>query len=126
MKCAFQLSGLYADSVLKVRLQKLQKVKSSTLNTSERRRVHCGTVYFPEGTTANQVCEYISRKQQNTTSNFGLWLLQIVKGEIHDGMLEQAVEGNYTQVKDSKYQLTDEEKYVALHYTGPDVYLVQP
>lgn len=109
-----------------VRLQKLQKGKSSATNSTERRRTHCGTVYFPEGTTANEVCEYISRKQQSATASFGLWLLQIATGDVKDGQPEQTDDGSYTNVKDSKYRLKDGPKYVALHYTGPDIYLVQP
>lgn len=122
------MSGLQ----IPVRLQKLRKGKSAAAATnssanssSERRRAHYGTVYFPEGTTANEVSEYIARRYQGTAS-MGLWLLQTATGEVKDGQLEQADDGSFANVKDSRHQLTDGNRYVALHYTGPDIYLAQP
>lgn len=56
----------------------------------------------------------------------GLWLLQTASGEVRDGQLEQADDGSFSNVRDSKHRLADSNRYVALHYTGPDIYLVQP
>ena len=31
----------------------------------------------------------------------------------------------YSTVKDSKHKLSDSNSYVALHYTGPDIFLIK-
>ena len=35
-------------------------------------------------------------------------------------------QGGYTTIKDSKHTLQDGVRYVVLHYTGPDIFLIQP
>ncbi|KAK2166250.1 hypothetical protein LSH36_40g04006 [Paralvinella palmiformis] len=105
-----------------VRLQKLEKLdKKAKVSASTRK--HIGTTYFVEGTTANEVCVYITKSQKN---EFGLWLLQIAKhGDTSIMTSSDDVDsGNYETVKDSKYVLQDGVRYVALHYSGADVELV--
>lgn len=109
-----------------VRLHNLSK---AVLPNEERSRHHFGTIYFPEGTSANDVCVTISKKHG---ANTGLWLLQTPKVKSTAG--SKAVNNNeavltndmFDTIKDAKHRLVESSSghYVALHYTGPDIFLV--
>ncbi len=105
---------------------RLHKLEKAALPTEERPRNHFGTLYFREGTTANEVCVEINKRHGAKES--GIWLLQIQsrdprpsESNNNDGLLR---EGEYETVKDSKHKIADGKKYVALHYTGMDIFLV--
>ena len=82
-------------------------------------RYHMGTIYFPEGTTANQVCRRVMDRQKTTS---GLWLMQtrVKNPHLHSGSLE---DGEYAPIRDSKHVLQDGTEYVILFYNGPPIFL---
>ena len=80
-----------------------------------------GTVYFPQGTTANQVCVKIQNRDKGT---FGLWLLQRKVKDTIENQGQGLDDKDYETIKDSKYELEDGVKYVAVHYSGMDIELV--
>ena len=87
---------------------------------SDRRRTIIGTVYFREGTAANEVARYVMKRQQTTS---GIWLVQ---KRVEDPSKHTNVEdGCYVNVRDSKYKLQDGEQYSAMFYNGPNVFIMQ-
>ncbi|ESN90257.1 hypothetical protein HELRODRAFT_194647 [Helobdella robusta] len=105
------------DSVhIPVSLQKLER-KEGSADPSERQRQQFGTIYFPEGTTTNYACVYITERQRSSLGPTGIWLLQ-------SRPLDQT-EKSFENIKDSKHELKEGLEYVALYYTGPDIFLIQ-
>jgi hypothetical protein len=110
-----------------VTLQKLEKSGPRDIRPGEQHRVHVGTSYFQAGTTVNEVLIFISERQRKVTGGMGFWLLQRAAANPSIGnSAGDVVDGDaFTTIKDSKHCLQDDgTRYVALHYTSPDIFLM--
>ena len=86
-------------------------------------RTLIGTSYFPEGTSANNVCLHITDKMAGLESKArGIWILQVHVPPEERHLYPDLEDGMYATVRDSKHSLREGQKYVALNYTGgPDI-----
>jgi hypothetical protein len=86
-------------------------------------RNHIGTSYFPEGTSANNVCLHVTDKMAGMDAKAkGIWILQVHVPPEERHLYRDVEEDMYVTVKDSKHALREGQKYVALNYTGgPDI-----
>lgn len=109
---------------MQVAIEKLERQgKASAVSEI---RSHIGTTYFPEGTTANNVCLHISNKMASLSkkgsAGIGIWILQVHVPPEERHLYKDLEDGTYATVKDSKHTLREGQKYVALNYTGgPDI-----
>ena len=85
-----------------------------TLKTSPHTRKHIGTIYFPQGTTANEVCVKVQKREKK---EFGLWLFQ-QKIKDSNAQSRGIDDSDYVTIKDSKHVLQDNTQYIVIHYSG--------
>lgn len=96
-----------------MRLEQLAK----DCDPTSRARIVIGTMYFPAGTSVNEVARHVMKRQETTS---GIWLIQmrVSQPELYDNVQD----GCYVNVRDSKHQLEDKQ-YTAMYYNGPNMFI---